>query len=192
MKALGSPFPEKKAAILQRWLEETLASYAPETSAFLHRGKDRFANPVGHALRTGTAGVLDALVEDMDPDRICRHLDEIIRVRAVQDMTPAEAVAFVFSLKKAARDVVGDSTRRPELTAGLLEFDTRVDQVALFAFDIYSRCRDQLGELRINEMKRSVAALLERYHKDDPAETADRNGSGTNSKCPINWRGGDR
>ncbi len=44
----------------------------------------------------------------------------------------------------------------------MAELDRRIDLVALGVFDIYMGYRGQVCELRINEVKRSVAMLTER------------------------------
>ena len=166
---------EKKVAIVQRWLEEALATHGKDTAAFFNRSKDQFANPIGHAMRVGAQAVFENLLEGMEPDRICQHLEGIIKIRAVQDFSPSQAVSFIFLLKKVVRAELGkealDSRRSVELT----EFDAEVDQLALFAFDIFTRCREQLYEVRVNEVKRSVAAIMKRFHgSPDPTPYRDR------------------
>ena len=61
----------------------------------------------------------------------------------------------------------------------LAEFDTRVDQLALAAFDIYMQHSARIYELRVNEVKRNVAQILKRTEffdsdteQDPPAETS--------------------
>ena len=153
---------QKKEAIVARWLESTLATYAERASAFFQRDKDPFSNPVGHALRLGTEGVFENLREGINAEGVCQHLNEIIKIRAIQDFSPAQTVSFVFLLKRAVRVELGSSLSEPGMLAELEAFDADVDQVALFAFDIYTRCREKLHELRINEIKRSVGTLIGR------------------------------
>ncbi|MFH1755897.1 MAG: RsbRD N-terminal domain-containing protein [Candidatus Latescibacterota bacterium] len=174
---------QNKDSIIERWLEDTLATYSKDMSSFLNREKDRFANPVGHALRTGTRAIFINLLDDkMDPDLICSHLNDIIKIRAIQDFPPARAVSFVFLLKKAVRAGLGNNATNPRLAPGLNEIDTKIDQIALFAFDIYTKCREQMHELRVNEVKRSVSALMDRFTEADssdgtPRETPDNRAS---------------
>ncbi len=81
-------------------------------------------------------------------------LDEIIKIRAVQEFTPSQALAFVFLLKEAVRAELGsEEDRAPALPAELADLDRQIDQVALGAFDAYMRYRGQVCELRINEVK---------------------------------------
>lgn len=172
MKTLKDLLRDKKGSIVERWLKDILSVYSPETCSFLNRRKDRFTNPVGHALRVGTQTILEGLIEGMETDSICRHLDDIIRSRAIQDFSPSQAVSFVFNLKKVVRLELGEEAKDPQLYAGLIKFEADVDQVALFAFDIYTRCREQVQELRVNEMKRSVAAIMKRFNSSIPEPTS--------------------
>jgi hypothetical protein len=183
MKTLRPLLQEKKTAVVRRWLDDTLASYAPETGAFLDGGSDRFANPVGHALRTGAEGVLDDLLDGAEPEGICRHLDGMIRIRAVQEFSPSRAVAFVFLLKGAVRAALGRRVSDPALREDLASLDAWVDQVALFAFDIFVKCREQVYELRVKDVKRNVAFILDRFQGEDPDPMSDRNGSLSDAEC---------
>lgn len=161
---------EKQSAIVGRWREYALAAYADEASAFLRNERNRFANPVGHVLRSGTEGIYKSLLSGMDAEEICGHLDAIIKVRAIQDLSPSQAVSFVFALKRAIREELGGEVARPDMAAELAGIDAQIDQIALFAFDIYTRCREKVSELRINEVKRSVAAVMEKLGVDaDPS-----------------------
>jgi hypothetical protein len=158
MVMLKTRLQERKKAIHERWLEKTFSTYARDTSAFLSRVKDPFGNPVGETLRNGTAGILDCLLDGMDPDAICGHLDGIIRIRAVQEFSPSRAVSFVFELKEAIREEIGEPV--PD---EIHELEKEIDQIALFAFDVHLRCREQVYELRVSEVKRNVEGLLRRF-----------------------------
>lgn len=154
----------KKDAVAKRWLQDIYGTYAPETAKFLKRVKDPFSNPVGHTLITSTAAICDQICGDeMDADTVCTHLVEIIKVRAVQDMSPAQALSFVFLFKAAARVEIGNDV--PAATLEIL--DHRVDQTALFAFDIYTKCREQMYQLRNQEMQRHVSVIIDKFNKEN-------------------------
>ncbi|MEK7403672.1 MAG: RsbRD N-terminal domain-containing protein [Acidobacteriota bacterium] len=126
----------RKAAIAEAWLERTVAAYPEPARRFLLEEKDRFRNPVGHTLREGLAALLDEALGEMDRARITAVLDDVMHVRAVQDFTPTEAVAFLPALKPILR----------EHKLGTL--DTRIDELALIASDLYQQCRRQIEEIR--------------------------------------------
>jgi hypothetical protein len=149
---------EKKEQIVQRWLDEALSLYARDASAAFGQQKNQFANPVGHSLRDGTLAIFEALLEGRDAEKIRQHLVEIVKIRAVQQFEPSAALDFIFQLKTIVREVVGDST-------GLLQFERRVDEVALAAFDVYVECREQVFEIRSNELRRSVSWIVDKLNK---------------------------
>jgi len=158
---------DRKDAIVQRWLEDVLATYSEDGARAFGRERDPFANPVGHSLREGTRGILEALLDGMDTETISRHLVDIIKIRAVQQFSASQAVAFVFQLKMAIRGEVGSATSDPALTEELRVLDAQIDRIGLAAFDIYAQCREQLLELRISEVKRNVAWTIERLNRRD-------------------------
>jgi hypothetical protein len=153
---------DRRDAIVERWLEAALATYPAPAAAVFTRRKDRFANPVGNSLRVGTAGIFDALLDGSDPATCQRHLREIIRIRAVQQLTAAQAVGFVFLLKDAVRAELATANGDPDPWSRLSEFDRRIDEIALVAFDVFVECREQICELRVNEVKRQVSWIMER------------------------------
>ena len=155
--------------VLERWRALVVASYPPDTARLLLTEKDRFANPVGHALSTGMEAIYDGLVAGVDAEDMARRLDGIVRVRAVQEFKPSEALSFVFLLKRAVRDVPGAPDRIPDL-------DARIDGAALVAFDLYVACREKVYEIRANEVRRRTWKLLERAGFADPGASADPNG----------------
>ena len=167
MMMLGKLLRERKDAVVQRWLEDVLATYPEDGSRAFEREKDPFANPVGHNLREGTRGIFEALLDGMDTETISNHLIDIIKIRAVQQFSASQAVAFVFSLKGVIRRELGDTASDPAIAVELCELEAQIDRIALAAFDIYGQCREQLLELRINEVKRSVAWTVERLNRRD-------------------------
>jgi hypothetical protein len=158
---------EKKSAIAERWLEDTLATYNRDTAIFLRQNKDPFANPVGHALRKGIRAIFESLLEDKESDTIRDHLKEIIKIRAIQEFSPSQALLFVFLLKKSIRTELGQTASNDGLAAELISFETEIDRVALLAFDIFMQCREDVYNLRVNEVKRNVSAILGRFNGSD-------------------------
>ena len=104
---LAKYLEQEKQAVLKRWLELTLDTYPGEAKKFLAGNANRFANPVGSSIQSGMEAIYDSLLKEdtgLTPP-FMEHLDKIIRIRAVQDFTPALAVGFVFLLKSAVREV---------------------------------------------------------------------------------------
>jgi hypothetical protein len=121
--------------ILGKWFDLIIATYPRVTSEFLAKQNDRFRNPVGHAISESIGPIYDQVVSTMDAGEILRALDGIIRIRSVQDLTPSEAVAFVFQLKRVIRDVMEDQVPERQQSQEFAELESRVDRVALLAFE---------------------------------------------------------
>jgi hypothetical protein len=170
---------------------DALQAYASDSSALFSKEKDPFANPIGHSLRQGTRGVVEALLGGMDVDDIRRHLLEIIKIRAVQEMPPSRAVGFVFRLKEAVRAELGDAAVSAEHASELTGLDAQIDQIALLAFDVYTQCREQVSELRLNEVKRSVSWVVDRINQraEEQGSDVERSTAGTNSDVNIRREG---
>ncbi|OPY60547.1 MAG: hypothetical protein A4E57_04432 [Syntrophorhabdaceae bacterium PtaU1.Bin034] len=160
---LRSILKENRSAIAERWLAETLASYQSSAAEFFRHTKDPFANPVGNALVRGMMEVLECLLAGKPIESVRGNLDEVIRIRAVQDFSPSQAVSFVFLLKSAIRRELGGKIDEQGLAADLAEFESKIDQVALLAFEIYVHCREQVYQLRVDEVKRSVSGIMTRF-----------------------------
>jgi len=130
----------------------------------LEKQKDPFANPVGSTILEGIEGLYDELMKEGGFTKASFFLENITRVRAVQDFSPSAAIAFVPFLKKLIRDELPGDTGENHLLEDLWGFDSRIDQLTLLAFDIYMACREKLYEIRVNEIKNRSARVLERLH----------------------------
>ncbi len=108
-----------------------------------------------------------AILSGMDQEELRTHLDKIVRIRAVQQLTPAQALSFVFSLRSIVREVIPEAEADPRFRGGLAELDARIDEVALAAFDLYAARREEVSQLRINEVKRQVAWVLGKMNRQD-------------------------
>jgi hypothetical protein len=150
---------EKKAAIVGGWLDLLLEDYPPETVRFLKGQTDPFANPVGGIFREAIAQLYEELIGETDPGRSAALLDRIVRIRAVQDLPPSRALAFVPGLKKVVRSVLVNGSVRPEEWR---ELDDRIDRLALLAFDVYLACREKIHEIRFTELRNRTQLLLQR------------------------------
>lgn len=160
---LKSLLLEKKSVILAKWFDRIVETYPTDTSNFLKRQKNTFANPVGAAITQGIEGIFDELLEQrQNDDRIAQFLDDIIRIRAVQNFTPSEALSFIFSLKKAIRKELKQEIRENDCSDELDALEVSIDNLALSSFDIYVKCREKIYEIKAEEVKRMTFRLLQR------------------------------
>lgn len=159
---------QKKAAILERWFGLMLDTYPDDSARFFKQEKDRFANPVGYTISQEIETIYEGLLRRESPDKLASSLDNIIRIRAVQDFSPSQAIAFVFLLKRAIREELGRKLQEIQVLKAVLEFESRIDELALLAVDIYMECREKTYEIRINEIKAERERLFKLLERVNP------------------------
>lgn len=154
-----------RAAILERWNYLIAETYPPNTSRFLRRERDRFINPVGYTISRDIGVLFEELVGGMDLDRISRSLENIMKIRSVQDFSPSEGVGFILLLKKTIREKLGSEISDVRIFEEWSALESKIDTMALLAFDIYMKCREKIFEIKVNEVKgetQRILRLLER------------------------------
>ena len=155
----------KKNAILKKWFDAITESYPPDTAGFLKKQKAQFTNPVGYTFSEGLEGLFDGLLQGMMPETVSSFLESIVRIRAIQEFNPSEALVFIIQLKKVVRQELGaEVLKLPGLAEELSAFDSAVDDLALFSFDIYMKCREKIYELKANEARSMTFRLLQQAH----------------------------
>jgi len=153
---------QKKKALLKKWFHLVLETYPEETAQFITKEKDPFGNPVGSGIWEGIEGLFDELMKGPDRTRVSSFLDRMMRVRAIQDFTPSQATGFIFRLKNVVRKELGKELGDEKTAAELLKFESKIDALALIAFDVYVKCREQIYEIKNNEIKNRYFRLLKR------------------------------
>ena len=163
---------DKRSDIVRGWFDLILETYPQETAIFLKDQKDRFANPVGQTILSGIENLFDEIVNSPDPEKVNEYLDNIIRIRAVQDFSPSDAIGFLFLLKNVIRDELLTDIRRHDLFEELLITESGIDDLARTSFDIFMKCREKLYDLKANEVRNWTCRLLKRANmvKEVPAE----------------------
>jgi hypothetical protein len=149
-----------KSKILQRWLDLVLDTYPPETARFLKDEKDRFANPVAFTVKCNLELLLDDLLNNSDEKSTLLHIEEIIKIRAVQDFSPSQAVSFVWLLKEAILDELKVQIKTKEMCFELMKLESEIDKLSGAAFNVYSACKDLIYQIQIKEFKAENSALM--------------------------------
>jgi len=157
---LSELLAQNRSSIVKKWCDLVLDTYPKQSRNFLSKQKDRFANPVGRSIFEGIESVYDELVDEADADKITLFLDNIIRVRAIQEFSPSQAVGFIFGLKKVIKDELESEIRQEGISEEWAAFDSRIDSLALLCFDVYTKCRQEIFDIRVNEVKNQSSRLL--------------------------------
>jgi len=164
---------DKKSSIVKKWFEFVIETYAPDAAIFFKSQRDNFANPVGETTRSSLEKLYDVLLERNDVDSITTTLEPLIKIRAVQDFSPSQAVGFLFSLKTIIRDELKKDLKKID-PADLASVDSSIDALALIGFDIFVQCREKIYSLKTNEERSKIytafarAGLIKEIEADEP------------------------
>ncbi len=141
-----------ESEIVEKWIGKLADADPPLSSALRAVDPDPFRNPVAYAIRQSLAQLWEQLQGNMNSDTIDSALDAVLRIRAVQDVSPSQAVGFVIQLRSVLREAPA--------TFDLPLLESRIDQLSLAAFDKYMQCREQAFAARLHEAER-----LSRTHR---------------------------
>lgn len=155
---------EKRSDILSRWRELMAQSHPGGPAIF--KEKDRFANPIGYTFSTESKVILDEFLRGrVGSEPMVESLEGIGRITAVQDYSAGQAVAFVFQLKEAIRHELKSALQEEDALRELVELEMLIDEIALLAFEAYTRCREKIHQVRVREIQAdrdNAFRLLER------------------------------
>ena len=155
----------RRKDILKKWQKEIFQLYPADSIRFLTSEINQFANPVGHSIREHTENLLNELLTegDISQAKIGPMLDEMLRIRAIQDFKPSEALKYLYFLKNIiAQELNEESEPYNNLYPELISLFSRIDELTLIALDIYSKCREKLFEIKVETAKNQVSGLLRR------------------------------
>ncbi len=139
-------------SILQKWFDQTINTYEPEMVRFLKREKNQFSNPVRNTIVTSLEKIFDGILNGIGVDEY-HGLEEMIKLRAVQEFSPSEALSFLFDLKKIIRKELINNDQKDEIITETCLFDEKFDTLFSLAFDVYSDCRMKIHEIKMAEIK---------------------------------------
>ena len=157
---------EHRDAVVTEWVDAIHGTYAIDTVGFLRSKKNQFTNPVGHKTREAVPVLVDFLFnKDISIEAVRQALDEIVRVRAVQNFPPDKGMAVLFLIKNIIRKHAGEAIDKAGLTAELYELESQVDALALQGFAIYCECQLKVERMRVDEFKRKHHQLIRRAER---------------------------
>ena len=164
---------KKKSAIVKKWFEFVVDTYAPDAALFFKNQTDNFLNPVGGTTRSVLEKLFKALLEKVDADSIAVTMEPLIKIRAVQSFSPSQAVGFLFVLKTLIRKEIKKEIKKidPE---ELVSIDARIDSLALIGFDVFVQCREKIYDLKTNTERSKIytafarAGLIKEIAADEP------------------------
>ncbi|MBU0943080.1 MAG: RsbRD N-terminal domain-containing protein [Proteobacteria bacterium] len=156
---LDEAFRNYEDKIVRAWVDYTLSSY--KSSTFFKKERDKFANPVGGNTFEALSKLFKLLTKNADPKEFVAPLDQVMRIRSIQEFSASEAVGPIHAVKHITREILEKDKERKHLIAELYDFEFAVDLAVLAAFDLYMQCREQLYKVRILEIKSGTHILTD-------------------------------
>lgn len=152
---LSKLLEKQRTAILKKWLGEIFDTYPADTSRFLKSERDMFANPVGHTITINAEYILDGLIQGVDTPALSAYVERIIRIRAVQEFTPLQAVSFIKCLKTVIINGLKTEIDTNKLWDSWGEFETRIDCLTECANELHAEMKQKIAAIRARELDQS-------------------------------------
>lgn len=152
---LSKLLEKKRPVILNKWLGEIFDTYPADTSRFLKGEHDMFANPVGHTIKANAEFILAGLIKGDDPRALSPYLEQIIRIRAVQDFTPLQAVSFMNGLKPVIAGQLETEIHKYNRTAEWSELQIRIDHLAQCAYELHAEMKKRIAIIHTREINKN-------------------------------------
>lgn len=171
---------KNKRTILERWFDLIVETYPPDTASLMRKDRDPFTNPVGSTIFREIGILFEKLCEGVQDERCRSSLDSILKIRAVQDFPPSKGIGFIFMLKRAIEETLRSEILKESLMEEWLRFQSRIDAMALEAFDLYMDCRERICEIRINQARAEREMAFRMMERISASKTKTQNGEEEN------------
>lgn len=147
---LAKVLRNNRKRIVEQWVDYTLSTY--KSSRFFRQEGDNFANPIGGVTKEALAELFLLLADNSEPETFVKPIEKIVRLRAIQDFAPSQAVSPFHAVKHITRDILAKDSKHSHLINELYDFEFAVDMAVLAAFDIYLDSRERLYKVRLEEL----------------------------------------
>jgi len=164
-KKLNKFLSEKKSGILKKWFSAILETYPAEAVKFYKKHDKPFTNPVGSTIFNGLESLFDEVLQGKDFKTPPSSLEDIIRIRAVQDFAPSQALVFIPLLKKIIVEELKNEITDPGMFEVFLELEAVIDNLAFQAFDVYVGFREKIYDLKVTEIQSLTSRHLQRANQ---------------------------
>ncbi len=156
---------ENKDKLLLLWLNDFFNHHKLDDIGVSRTIDDKFLNPVAFTIKAATAELLPAILgEDIDPENIKFHINEILKIQAIQQLSPAQALLPIINIKSHILALI---TEKNEYLREYLEISQRLDTLLLMAFDIFTQEKEKIYRIRVNELKSAQSQILRLFQEKE-------------------------
>jgi len=152
---------ETEKEILEEWFDCLYTSYDPDTMWRFKNSTDLFHNPVGVNSKKALTNIWKILLDGGTTKEATLAMDPVIRIRAIQKFSPSLAISFLIELKEVVRKVL-KKKKVKEYENELYALDSQIDTLQLLAFDVYTSCREEISQLRVDTERKKIYSAFSR------------------------------
>ncbi len=116
----------------------------------------RYSNPVAYHVDKTAHEVVEYLFSEDNEPTIPESVDDLCRLKALQDPVPSSALSPFSELRTIVFSRIGSADAD---SGTMTKVDKRIDACLLHAMDYYCQCREQIMQLRVDEIKRREKTL---------------------------------
>ena len=156
---------DHKKEITERWFEIIIQTYPAESFKFFSESTKKFSNPVGYTIHEEISSIYEDMVNLSCTEHTEKSLENIIKIRAVQEFTPTEAVSFIFRVKGIVRESAAELIPNSISIKEINNLDDFCDELACKAFDLYMSAREKLYEIKANEVRKRTQKIIDRLNR---------------------------
>jgi len=132
---------------------------------FLSVNKNQFGNPIGFTLQQDLPIIFDELSGNMDNEVLEASIENIIKIRAVQEFSPAEATGFINLIKNIVISEAQVMMTEKSFIDSYFTFEKNIDTANGIAFEKYLEMKLKLSEIKINEIRNRNQRMVDRLTK---------------------------
>ncbi len=153
-----------KSQIISEWFKLVISTYSFEAGKYFLNKDKRFSNPVGYTINEQLGVLFEYLIDSKWCEKYEKALDQILKIRAVQEFEPSNVVGFIMKLKEAISHIL--ELNEIKLDENELKIiNSRVEEILLKSFDRFMVIREKLCQIRINEIKARTQLMIEKINK---------------------------
>lgn len=156
---------KQKPSILKSWFQAIIGTYPDGAGKYLNNTKNKFSNPIGYTIENALPPILDAAIQGELNNEAEKSLDDIIRIRAVQDIEPAVALNFINSLRAI---IISEISSYINTNGDLREFlllEKTFESMTNYSFNSYVKFKEKIYEIKANERLKTFEKMINRLNE---------------------------
>ena len=154
----------QKSSILKRWFKAIIDSYPAESGQYLSNTSNKFSNPIGVAIENALPPILDAVISNTLSEDAEKGLEDIIKIRAVQEVDASDALGFIFSLKAILISDISSYLNTDDAIREFFLLEKSLDAVTLYSFNQYVKLRENIFQIKSNERLKTFEKMINRLN----------------------------